>query len=217
MRPLTLRPQDDAPLPPEARRALAASHFDHALSLASDSKRRWPHLADDFDSAAGLATAEAAASFDPARRVPFRHWLRCRVRCGLRQVLRDQVPKGYGGDPGAAPTVSSLPPGHAGGRVVAGGGPAPDPAAGPASAEAFETYLAKLPAVNAAAVAAVYRDGCWNGEAAARLGLPVKELRKVLKASLDALRADPAVAANDPRPYSSDPSRLAKSDPRGAL
>jgi hypothetical protein len=54
-----------------------------------------PWLADEFESAAGLAVVEAARSYDPAFGVDFEAHLALRVRGAVRDAQRATAPKGF--------------------------------------------------------------------------------------------------------------------------
>lgn len=79
------------------RRALAAdpAALRLARKVAEKAAREWPHLADDFESAALLALVEAARTFDPALGFRFVTHAEGRVRGAMVDVMRREAPAGY--------------------------------------------------------------------------------------------------------------------------
>lgn len=66
-----------------------------ALAVAAKFARRYPKLADEFESAACLAIVEAARTFDPMRGVGFKHYLSRRLDGAMIDVIRSAGPQGF--------------------------------------------------------------------------------------------------------------------------
>ncbi len=101
--------KDREGLRPE-RRELAGRFLPLALSLARPYQRRWPHMRDEFESAATLALVEAAQDYNPSRGVPFPGFARRRVLGAMRGVQRGMVLRGWRGDKSTAANAPSLEP-----------------------------------------------------------------------------------------------------------
>ena len=97
------------PLTP-AQQGLAAQYIPLAQQVARPLQAHWPHLHDEFASAALFALVEAARTFDSARNVKFTTFARYRIWGALRDVQREQLPDGWRRTRvrDDAPTISSL-------------------------------------------------------------------------------------------------------------
>lgn len=82
---------------PEDRRALAEdpAWLRIGRSVAKKHAKKFPHLADEFESAAHMAIVDAARTFDPDRGVKFVAHFLVRLNGAMLDAMRDAGPLGY--------------------------------------------------------------------------------------------------------------------------
>jgi RNA polymerase sigma factor (sigma-70 family) len=160
--------RDRTPLS-EAQRELAARYLPMARKVAKAFKTSWPHLRDEFESAACWALVEAAEAFDPGRGVKFATFARCRVWGAMKDVQRKQSLFGRGADvpqPGLH-RISGYVEEY--GAVLNATPDDPIDLAAEAVDE-VERWLGKLPRPHAATCRLIYLHGMTQPQAAAALG-----------------------------------------------
>src|SRR4051794_29128268 len=78
-----------------AQQAEAARHVGFALALARPHANAWPEQGPEFESDALFALMKGVLSFDAARAVPLREWIRLKINMAMRAVKRRAVAAGY--------------------------------------------------------------------------------------------------------------------------
>jgi RNA polymerase sigma factor (sigma-70 family) len=140
---------------------------------------------DELEAAAYLALVEAARSFDPARNVNFATFARFRIGGALRDCQRFRLRAGWRGHRRHAPAFQRL-----GSRVENHGrvlGIQPPPPVGEEleARDAAESYLRRLPRIQAQTCRLIYLDDRSQDEAAALLGYSKSYISRVHRGALD--------------------------------
>jgi RNA polymerase sigma factor (sigma-70 family) len=152
------------------RQALACSCLKMARGIARPFKVARPNDADEFDSAAFLALAEAADRYEPGRGASFKTFARYRINGALLDALKGldrPVRSMLDADEPSAPR-----------------GVEPDPG----SAELVEAMLATLRPLQAEAIRLVDLGGCRHDEAAEVLGVTRQWVSKLRMQAFRSLR-----------------------------
>jgi RNA polymerase sigma factor (sigma-70 family) len=155
----------------DQQKALAEKFMPLAQKLARPLQLDWPSANDEFESAAMFALIEAAQTYNEGRGVKFGTFARHRILGALRDVQRDQVPRGWRtADPAHLPKVAQLDD-----KLFLVSRPVNRVASEKVGAEleqrdAFEHWLRSLPTRHAAAMRELYLHERTQFEAAARLG-----------------------------------------------
>jgi RNA polymerase sigma factor (sigma-70 family) len=150
-----------------------------ARALAKPMKRLWPHVADDFDSAALVALVEAAQSFDASRQVKFSTFARHRILGGLRDIQRRLRLRGWRVDRNRSkgPKLVSLSSrSELNGRVLTCDLEDPPVGSELEAIDEVERWLRKLPRRHASVCREIYLHGHSQLEAAQRLGFSQSRL-----------------------------------------
>jgi RNA polymerase sigma factor (sigma-70 family) len=156
------------PLAPlsEERRELAARYVPMARGIAESFGRKWPRLADEFESAAMMALVESASRFDESKNVKYSTYARLRIIGAMSDVMRIAMSP-------ARMHVASFVESQEDYVVVLN--TTPDPPVGHEAehAEAIRDMARKLPKRHGAVFAMVHADGMIHADIARRLGLSV--------------------------------------------
>ncbi len=163
----------------EAQQELAERYIPMARALAKPLKRLWPHVTDEFDSAALMALVEAAQSFDAGRQVKFSTFARHRILGGLRDVQRRLRLRGWRVDRtrSKGPKLVSLSSrSEQNGRVLTCDLEDPPVGSEMEAVDEVERWLRKLPRRHASVCREIYLHGHSQLEAAERLGFSPSRL-----------------------------------------
>ncbi|MBE7197461.1 MAG: sigma-70 family RNA polymerase sigma factor [Parafilimonas terrae] len=168
-----------APLSDE-NRDLAGTYFPLAKALARPFKARFPHLAEDLDSAACLALTLAAGAYDPARSIRFATYARFRIKGALVRVLDDaRIP--FDAEDGPAPHIFAAAELD---DVAARESFEPDSAA---ALEAFDYWLIPLTIRQANVMRGLYLHDRTHAELAESMGVHRTEVTRLHNQALDRL------------------------------
>lgn len=170
---------------------LVLQYLPLARALARPLKTHWPHVRDDFDSAALLALVEAAESFEPERNIKFATFARYRIVGALRDLQRAMIDrKSQYRDPSHTTNLNdirSAPADRGRGRVI-GMEAAPPVGAHLDRVDTLERCLRRLPSKHAQACRLLFLDGKTQVEAARILGFSQSRLSALRREALSLLR-----------------------------
>lgn len=156
---------------------LAAQYLPLARALARPLKARYPGLADEFDSACGLAIVEAARAYDPARNLGFATYLRFRVKGALWDCLRSE---GLADDGDELPRVFRMHALDEAGSIDSG-------AEAVDALDSFDRWVSVLGDRQAAIIRAIYLHNRTQSQVAEQLGISQTEASRIHRQALDLL------------------------------
>jgi RNA polymerase sigma factor (sigma-70 family) len=145
---------------------MAARYVPMARGIATRFGRKWPRLADEFESAAMMALVESASRYDESKNVKYSTYARRRITGAMSDVMRIAM------SPARMHVASLVESQEVYGVVL---NATPDPPVGHEAehAEAIRDMARKLPKRHGAVFAMVHADGLIHADVARRIGLSV--------------------------------------------
>ena len=171
----------------EDQRGLAIRYLPMAHQLAQRLCAIWPADAEELQSTAYMALAEAAQAFDASRKVGFGTFARHRIRAALRDLQRllslDGGPGGHDEDPEKTELRRLHDRIGRGLDQVAG----QSMEAGSEEAEAVDEWLRQLPKAHAAVCRFIYQGGKSEEQVATELGCSKSVLSRLHREAVTGL------------------------------
>lgn len=156
---------------------MAARYVPMARGIARPFKRKWPRLADEFESAAMMALVESASRYDESKNVKYSTYTRLRIIGAMSEVLR------IGMSPARMPVASLVESQEIYGVVL---NKTPDPPVGHEAehADTIRDMARKLPKLHGAVFAMVHADGLTNATISGRIGLSRSRINTIYRESI---------------------------------